>query len=131
MGDTNITCMLGDYQRERFEASVGMRRRQYFWSEFQPTEKCLDLMNQAAAGIEGIAHVVTTFDQRTPFALVFDDDATDIAGIITLWSAAFERKLLASGAGIENLIGGLRPLDVSNVMASHGSSSQGLISRLN
>ena len=65
-------CVLGDVTFMHCDTNEGKRLlpRQYFWSSFEPTQTCLDLMNRSARGIEGIEQVRVSDMEGTTFLLV-------------------------------------------------------------
>jgi hypothetical protein len=124
MGDKNNRCVLGEFQRKHISQEPGRLRRQYFWADFEPTEKCGDVMNAAAEGVQGIAAVVLTEQKEYPFALVFDE-GVDIHDAATLWCTAFRKAL--SKTDRAGLVGGLPPIDYIHAMAAHSTDSTGVV----
>jgi hypothetical protein len=64
--------------------------RVYFDSDFVPSQKCINLMETVAEGIEGIVAVIPVTDSKTNFALVLDN-GVHIDVTTALWVTAFRK----------------------------------------
>ncbi len=95
MGEKTNHCVLGNFHRVRHEpAQGGKSARTSYESEFVPSQKCFELMQHAANGIEGLAAVIQTSVRGSTFALVFDTGVNpDVTA--SLWITAFRKA--ASG----------------------------------
>lgn len=73
-------------------AKGDLKPREYFWADFDPSNKCIELMDEVAHGIEGLIAVVQTVEDGTSFALVSDNRLDNIT--IDLWANKVRKQLV-------------------------------------